>query len=209
MSKLSKLRLCLLVLSFVFFLNPSGAVGQEGCIVPTVPGNVEDIEKWLALQWAPGHPPAEIQPGTNALVKVVGGFPPIQWSVSGNGFSLGEVEENGVDHARNKLLIASPTACGTATIEVVDKYGLAVTGYVRCKAGQWINTGDHVCRPPCEATIGGGGRPWCGYDKKSCISGNLRYCYVFCPSPCANHCPPEICLECGPYYYYTQEWICP
>jgi hypothetical protein len=143
MSKLSKPRLCLLVLSFVFFLNPSGAVGQEGCIVPTMPENVEGIEKLLALQWEPGHPPAEIEPGTNAVVKVVGGIPPLQWSVSGNGFSLGEVEEKGVDRARSKLLKASPTACGPATITVTDALEDTETGYVRCTAGRWVKKGDY------------------------------------------------------------------
>ena len=97
----------------------------------------------------------------------------------------------------------------TATITVTDNYGVPVKGYARCTAGQWITTGDHVCTPPCEATEEGGGRPWCGNWRISCISGNLRYCYVFCPSPCQNHCPPEICAECGPNYYYMQEWSCP
>jgi len=147
MEKLGKLKLCLMVLPFVLFLNLSGAVGQKKqCIVPTIPENVEGIEELLALQWASGHPPAEIQPGTDAEVTVVAGFPPLQWSVSGNGFSLGEVEEGDVDHERSKLLIASPTACGPAKITVTDPHS-AVIGYVRSTAGTWQSLGYQCCTP--------------------------------------------------------------
>lgn len=204
MINLRKATLCLLMLTLFFLLNQPAALAQEGCILPTIPEEVDDIETWVALQWDPANPP-QVKPEKKAVVKVLGGFPPLHWSVSGTGFSLADVQTTD----RTTTLQASPSACGTATVEVIDTYGAHVTGYVRCSAGKWINAGDHVCRPPCKATKGGGGRPWCGYERISCISGNLRYCQVFCPSPCHRNCPPEICIECGPIYYPTQEWICP
>ncbi|MBA7630061.1 hypothetical protein ES703_37569 [subsurface metagenome] len=146
-----------------------------------------------------------IDPEDSIPISVTGGLGPYKWSVEGTGFSLGApTTEDGVN-----LLNSDGAACGSATITVTDACGTMVTGYVRCTAGQWVTTGGHVCTPPCEATEQGGGRPWCGSFRFSCISGNLRYCYVFCPSPCENHCPPEICAECGPNYYYLQEWSCP
>jgi hypothetical protein len=133
MINLTKAIFCLLALALVLSLNLTGALGQEECIVPTIPENVEGIEHYLKLHWAPGHPPAEIQPGTNTVVKVVGGIPPLQWSVSGAGFSLGEVQEGD----RVKMLQASPTACGAATITVTDPQN-SVLWYVRCTHGTWV-----------------------------------------------------------------------
>jgi len=175
----------------------------EGYITSTLPDDWQYDLSWL-YYWNPDNP-QEIDRNSSVIISVIGGFPPYTWSVSGNGFILSLDETEGLSNA----LIADDSACGTATITVTDNYGVPVTGYIRCTAGQWITTGDHVCTPPCEATEGGGGRPWCGNWRISCISGNLRYCYVFCPSPCQNHCPPKICDECGHNYYYMQEWSCP
>jgi len=209
MSKLGKLKLCLMVLPFVFFLNFGGALGQEGCIVPTVPENVEGIEKLLALQWAPGHPPAEIEPGTNAVVKVVGGFPPIQWSVSGTGFSLGEVETND----RTNTLQASPTACGPAEITVTDPYN-SVTGHVRCTNGIWVFKG-YYCGMSSEGEatltgLGGGYYSFTltkGYQRQSHWSNvTATHNYV----PCANRNCLGYCsgIGCEPCLDWSDAYNC-
>ena len=216
MSKLGKLKLCLMVLPFVFFLNFGGALGQEGCIVPTITKNVKDIQKYLKLKWAPNNPDTvkpydpNVPDSGSVTISVIDGKPDFTWQVSGNDFwfDANYTITSETTSARSITLYAGPDACGPAEITVTDPHS-SVIGYVRCTAGQWITTGDHVCTPPCEATVQGGGRPWCGAWRFSCISGNLRYCYVFCPSPCQNNCPPEICAECGPNYYYVQEWSCP
>jgi len=222
MEKLGNLKLCLLILPFVFFLNLSGAVGQERCIVPTIPKNVEGIAELLALRWASGHPPAEIQPGTDAEVTVVAGFPPLQWSVSGNGFSLDKVEEKDVDHERSKLLIASPTACGTATITVTDSHN-SVTGYVRSKAGTWVyketcSLTDCDCKKYYTRWIYeiSGYQQWIFFGYDYCCKAD---CGWSCSHPPACGTPDQCCeghFSCegyyGPYrakecWYY--EWECP
>jgi hypothetical protein len=206
MEKLSKLKLCLMVLPFVFLLNLSGAVGQEKqCIFQTMPENVEGIEYLLALQWAPGHPPAEIEPGKNAVVKVVGGFPPIQWSVSGNGFSLDKVEEKDVDHARNKLLKASSAACGPATITVTDALEETKTGYVRCTNGVWVFKG-YYCGMGSEGEatmtgLGGGYYSFTltkGYQRQSHWSNvTATHNYVPCADRnCLGYCSGIGCEPC-------------
>ena len=168
MINLRKATLCLLVLPFVLLLSSSPALGQEGCIVPTIPENVKGIEKLLALQWDPANPD-EIQPNTSAKVMVTGGSPPLAWSVFGTGFSLEKVQgQDSVDHERSKLLKASATACGTATISVTDKCGDSVTGYVRCTNGQWVLIEDILC-----GTLDGGACDC--HSNYYCTQGGYRY----------------------------------
>jgi len=71
-------------------------------------------------------------------IYVKDGRGPYSWEVTGTGFSLGYSETSGVGNT----LIASGSACGTATITVTDCCGGEVTGeadsgYVRCTTGVW------------------------------------------------------------------------
>jgi hypothetical protein len=96
MSMLRKLILRILILSFVFFLFVTGAVGQETggqgeCIgFPTIPGYVQDIEDWkpeLTL-YADSD---EIAPGGSVNLWVEGGCEQsYSWSVTGTGYTLSQ-----------------------------------------------------------------------------------------------------------------------
>ena len=105
----------------------------EGNITSTLPDDWQYDLSWL-FYWNPDNP-QEIDRNSSVEISVIGGFPPYTWSVSGNGFSLSLNETEGSSNA----LIADSTACGAATIEVIDNYGVPVTGYVRCTAGQWVD----------------------------------------------------------------------
>ena len=202
MVNLRKAIIYLLVLPFVFLLSPSGALGQEGCIVPTVPGNVEGVEKWLQLQWDPANPDT-IEPDTFVEVKVIGGALPLAWSISGNGFSLGQVEQG--DRERSKLLIASPTACGPATITVTDALEDTETGYVRCTAGTWVVKMTGVC-----VLYGAGVKTWYqkpnryGYElieghrkqtQTTMGAGGCSEPWPECPLPEHYWCPNGFCQQ--------------
>jgi hypothetical protein len=131
MPKPRKLKFYLLVLPFVLLLNSTGAMGQERCIVPTVPGEVKDIESYLKLQCDPANP-EEIARNSSATIGVIGGAPPYCWEVAGKGFSM--TPETMVP--TNKLY-ADSTACGFADITVTEAHGEQVPCDVKCTSGQW------------------------------------------------------------------------
>ena len=180
--------LYLLVPPFVFFLSVSGATGQEGCIVPTIPKNVKGIESLLALQWDPDNPD-EIDRGESKEVKVTGGSLPLEWSVSGTGFSLEDVQTGD----RTNTLQASSSACGTATITVTDGWGTTVTGYVRCTAGGWVLK-SYTCEMPGHGKNlpGNYGRNW------ELVSGGRKQLQSIYKHGAAN----MSCEWCG------SEWLC-
>jgi hypothetical protein len=89
-----------------------------------------------------------------ASVIITDGCPPFTWSVAGTGFwfdlahTLTEIETD----ARTVTLYADDTACGSATITVVDDCEDSCTGYVRCTEGQWAICASYsqggCCYPP-------------------------------------------------------------
>ena len=127
-----------MILTSVFCLFLSGVAAEKECWDspnggPTFTGNHNYPSGWFPeFQYDPNNPD-EIDRNSSVEIRVIGGFPPYTWEVSGNGFSLSLDETEGLSNA----LIANSTACGTATITVKDKYGAPVTGYVRCTTGQW------------------------------------------------------------------------
>ncbi|MBA7670425.1 hypothetical protein ES703_78571 [subsurface metagenome] len=101
--------------------------------------------KFSPLHWCkpfiwPDYNPTEIDPGESKPVYVEGGVPPYTWSVSGEGFSLAkDVTEDLVN-----TLHASPSACGTALINVIDICGNETFGCVLCTNGFWA-LDENIC----------------------------------------------------------------
>jgi len=184
MLNLRKVMLILLVLPFVFFLNLSGAMGQEGCIVPTIPKNVEGIETYLALQWNPTNPKT-IDRNSEVTISVIGGFAPYSWSVSGNGFTLGVSKTTGLQNT----LYADDNACGAATVTVTDASGVTATGFVRSENGQWYLVESEQCSH--------WERGWCAYC--TCVDtfeiGAYRYENVWIGDKACQMTEES----CGPY----------
>lgn len=130
MLRAKKLRPAFLFLLFVFCLYLSGVSGaDDSCFqgLSTIPGNVKYFFKWDPTN------PQEIGRNSNVEIKVIGGIPQYNWSVSGNGFNLSQSQSNGVSN----ILTADSTACGPGTITVTDRCGGTTTGYVRCTTGKW------------------------------------------------------------------------
>lgn len=124
-------RAVFLFLPFVFCLYFIGiSVANDPCFqgFSTIPGNVKYI-----FEWDPENP-QEISRNSNVEIKVIGGIPQYNWSVSGTGFGLAQSQSNDVSNT----LTADSTACGTATITVTDGRGDKITGYVRCTSGHWV-----------------------------------------------------------------------
>jgi len=200
MPKPRKLILCLLVLPFVLLLNSTGAMGQERCIVPTVPGEVKDIESYLKLQCDPANP-EEIARNSSATIGVIGGAPPYYWEVAGKGFSMTPVTMG----PTNKLY-ADSTACGFADITVTEAHGEQVPCDVKCTSGQWseyeivahIDKVD-VCPDSTSCKV------WMVSTRYDYCTGNPRYRYRLhiqytncnvCTGECPQ-CPPDYCGFCS------------
>jgi len=169
----------LMILTSVFCLFLSGVAAEKECWDslgggPTFTGNHTYTPDWYPeFQYDPNNPD-EIDRNSSVGISVIGGFPPYTWQVSGNGFSLSLNETEGLSNA----LYANDTACGTATIEVTDKYGTHVTGYVRCSEGEW------------SAVVGWstGGTPHaCGPGEVTKYIGSLKIQYL-CTSNFTNNC---------------------
>ena len=78
----------------------------------------------------------------SANVAVLGGQAPFTWSVTGTGFSFATPVTSG----RTNVLSADNTACGSATITVVDGCGQSTVGYVREEDNsQWGVIAGNVC----------------------------------------------------------------
>ena len=139
MLKVTIPKIVLMIVISVFCLHLSGVAAERECWDfedggPTFSGNYTYPPGWFpAFQYDPNNPD-EIDRNSSVTIRVIGGFPPYTWQVSGNGFSLSEGQTQGQTNTLN----ANDTACGTATITVTDNYGVLVTGYVRCTTGQWV-----------------------------------------------------------------------
>ena len=137
MVNLTKLIPYLLVPPFVFFLNLTGALGQEEqCIVPTVPGYVAGIETWLAPCECDGGSPHAYSISdavtrgnyTTMWVDSAGlACPPYRWSLGGTGFHFGDVSGPTAAQTNADMdtieLWADETACGSALVTVTDACG--------------------------------------------------------------------------------------
>ena len=144
------------------------------------------------------------------VVGVFGGYPPFAWTVSGNGFSLAEGETT----ERTNVLISSSSACGSASITVIDRNGNRTLGSLRCSAGKWSaskagcvfgEVDDYVYEggatyypynwPSWSFTIGkyqqnqGVGRTWAGDCGQTCTN---------CPDHCAQVAAENAQYTCSP-----------
>jgi hypothetical protein len=201
------------VLILLYSLNlcaPVSAFDRQRVECPTCESSLIDNweypEGWELL-WDPTNI-EEIDSGCTAYISVIGGVSPYKWSVSGTGFSfsVGKTEE------RTNALYADDTACGSAAITVTDDFGDNVTGYVRCKNGQWVFVADGCIIPPgaCSSII----YPCDADNKKYCciygkyfqvqhVSGTGYLQWGLCPGDCCQpHGPDSYCLEgsCDPVY---------
>ena len=137
MLKVTIPKIVLMILTCVFCLHLSGITVADECWDrerggPTFSGNSTYPPGWFPeFQYDPNNPD-EIDRNNSVAIKVIGGFPPYTWQVSGNGFSIPSSTT-----VRTNTLSADSTACGAATITVTDNYGVPVTGYVRCTTGTW------------------------------------------------------------------------
>ena len=225
----------LMILTSVFCLFLSGVAAEKECWDslgggPTFTGNHTYTPDWYPeFQYDPDNPD-EIDRNSSVEIKVIGGFPPYSWSVSGNGviLSLNETE------VPSNALYADNTACGTATITVIDKCGDSCTGYVRCTTGSWVmkcsNASNYYGCSPWESVWGGesydiiqGYQKWEMIGKfartSKCCPGDAIDCswdYPDCPSPpCGDPCSCDgVIGRCGegtvtlwPAYHYY-EWGC-
>jgi hypothetical protein len=85
-----KIELCLLILLFVFFLNPNEAIGQEACTVPTVTETLTGIADWRPMPIIYSDSD-EIAPGGSVNLWVEGGCQQsYSWSVTGAGYTLSQ-----------------------------------------------------------------------------------------------------------------------
>ena len=142
MLNLRKVMLCMLVLPFVFSLNLSGAMGQEGCIVPTIPGNVIYSKGW-DCECDKDKPDPYVSSDTvtrGDFVTVLADYagvacPPYNLSVSGTGFHFsniaGPITGETDDDLKTIELWADDTACGSALVTVTDACGEQATISVR------------------------------------------------------------------------------
>jgi len=92
------------------------------------------------MEWAEDNAET-IDQEDQIAISVINGVGPYTWNVEGTGFSLETSETEG----RVNLLNADETACGSATITVLDTCGIVVTGYVRGTVGGWVLKSENVC----------------------------------------------------------------
>jgi len=91
----------------------------------------------VEFEWDTENSPETIGQDTSVTVYVEGGVSPFTWTVSGTGYTLAEARTSG----RANTLIASASACGTATITVTDECEDEVVGQVRNTTGAWTFKG--------------------------------------------------------------------
>jgi len=170
------------MLMFVFCLYFSGVAfagicdenGKSGG-VQTFSGNFIVPQEWRAIKWAPDNPEV-IDRNDTLAVSVINGTYPYFWSISGTGFSL-DTDAEGLSNN----LSADATACGAATIKVIDKDGSSTNGYVRCTAGTW----------GLPVVVCGEGKGILGYCSK--VNGMFKYLSI--PG---EGCDCSYACECNP-----------
>ena len=90
MQKTKMLKICLMVLPFIFCTVISGVMAKDGCLVQTVTTDVEGIKDWVAKLKINSSSEEIVPGGTIDLWVDTGGsgYPPYTWAVSGTGYSL-------------------------------------------------------------------------------------------------------------------------
>jgi hypothetical protein len=184
-----------MILTSVFCLHLSGLTVADDCWDregggPTFTGNHTYPSGWFPeFQYDPNNPD-EIDRNSSVAISVIGGTPPYTWHVSGNGFSLLQGQTTGLSNT----LIADSTTCGAATIEVIDNYGVPVTGCVRCTTGQWVlKTAGECILSGTGTEIGSGS----GYWDYELIQGNKKQYQKTRQSSVHNYAGPCPAEECG------------
>ena len=131
-TKKSVLCLFVFLISFCSLAGLCFSACPEYPIGPTIPKDVNYPPSWLFM-WSPDNP-QEIAPANPSVqVSVINGQPPYSWElVSGNGFQLGE------SNTANNTLSVDGTACGAASITVIDGGGKITIGSVRSMNGHWV-----------------------------------------------------------------------
>lgn len=99
------------------------------------------------ISWDIDNSSVTIARDDNAAVFVLDGSPPYTWTVAGIGFSLLHSETITL----NNILVADGSACGVATITVIDGCGDSVVGCLRCTTGSWSNC--YLLANPCEGCL--------------------------------------------------------
>jgi len=96
----------------------------------------------VEFEWDTENSPETIVQDGQATVYVTGGVSPFTWTVSGTGYTLSAQKTSG----RANTLIASESACGTATITCTDECDTQVEGTLRnVTAGKWGPTQSPFC----------------------------------------------------------------
>ena len=136
-----------------------------GCI--TIETSCDPCIDAVAIAWDDDASAETVARNNSVSVAIKDGLGPYNWSVTGTGFTVGSAQTSGVSNT----VIADGSACGSATITVIDQCGLA-TGYVRCTTGVWVT------KNTLSEAISGG-----------CDAGNLSSVIAnCCPSGCSVSC---------------------
>jgi hypothetical protein len=217
-------RIYLLILMIAFCLNLSfPAHAEEDCgdaiRIPTNPGNA-DYSNMETLRFDPNNDD-EITCGTPITLSVIGGLPPLDCQVSGNGYSLEETE----DERTYNLSCTGDTwgedYAAVATVTVTDSCDPEeneITTQIRNSGGEWSNLsggGDDSVHNPnacggstnnscagCTCTYRG---PCEGYTCSRCMvrmtQGRYKWCISVSGAQSSGGCscdpPPDWAWEDG------------
>jgi hypothetical protein len=155
---------CLIAATLVMaFHSREGMAKEIICISPTTTSGVTIPPDWhgdlaiYAEKWT-------ISRGEGIALWCVCGEGPLcpqyQWSVSGNGFHFDSSAGPTTGETQKQFEIiklwADNTACGTATVTVIDDCGKTDTTYILCDEGKWANK---TCI-------------WGDCDERHCVCGN-------------------------------------
>jgi len=172
---------------------------ESGCI----PANV------YCLAWDPNNP-EYIPQSSNTPVSVLGGIPPLTWTIQGSGFSLALPTTPGLSNT----IISSPTSCGTAHVHIQDACNRYCDAYPLSDHGIWCTCYSHTtggtpatCGPgefsfhkgPLKITglcASNGGLFLAEYDCLTSCSTGPSFGSIPPPNPCGG--TPEECAEDGP-----------
>ena len=208
---ITKVFVLILFTFFVFVFSSTKSFSQNDlCDTPpcTITGNAVYKKNWH-FYWLPDNPQT-IGRNSQVTVGVFGGTSPFVWTVSGSGFSLANEETS----ERTNVLISSSTACGAASVTVIDKNGYKTIGSLRCSSGTWSasksgcvfgGVDEYVYEggatyypynwPSWNYTVGkyqqsqGVGRTWSGDCGQTCTN---------CPDHCAQKAAESDQYQCSP-----------
>lgn len=220
----------ILLMLFFFALNANVAMAQDGrskrqngCVVPTVTGNVDKPEGWNS----PKIYTSSEEVARNSFVKVwvnSEGYakPQYSWSISGAGFHFDNVSGPTTATTNKDLeeldLWADDVACGSCTITVTDANGNTTTQYVRSDNGVWslcykkkgtMCYWDSCCNFVLNGHLinicnCGTGSSWHGCTTAECGDGfAFEACWPDLPDECS------IPINNGMWKFYVYVWTCP